>query len=88
MKNETHVYLLAWKSEEGGDRHLYYEVSTVRIYRMQHVIRAGIERGNRKVTAFSDYIHGNEPCNKEELMIVAKSWLDEDYTTIRIDLSR
>lgn len=84
------TYLLAWKSAETDDNqdHLLYEQSTVQLFREQHVTTAGIVRGDHTVIAFSDYIHGDDYLTKDELRVVAKSWLDGDYKTINIDFTQ
>lgn len=83
------TYLLAWKSEDENEHgnHLYYASSTVQVFRGQHVTAAGIVRGDHTVIAFSDYIHGDEYLTKDELRVVAKSWLDGDYNVINVDLT-
>lgn len=80
------TYLLAWLGEHDGIPSAFFEVSTGRLCRTQGVVSAGVSRDGHSVTAFCDFIHGDDYLTKEELRLVAKNYLDKDFHTHKADL--
>ena len=82
------TYLLAWLGEKGGMPSAFFEVSTARLCRTQGVVVAGVSRNGHSVVAFCDFIHGDDYLSKDELRLVATSYLDDAYETTVVDLSK
>jgi hypothetical protein len=80
------TYLCAWLGDKDGVPTAYFEHSTAKKYREQGKIKAGIARNGHSVVVFSDYLHGADYLTKDELRLVARSFLDNEYKTIEIDL--
>jgi len=92
MPKQTKVrkttYLLAWSAEHEGIPSAFFEESTQRMCTAQGVVKAGVQRGDLRVVAFCDHIHGDDYLTKDELRLVAACWLDDNYDTIEIDLRK
>lgn len=80
------TYLLAWTDDCEGPRHVFFEVSTMRLCLSQGVVKAGLRLGDERVVAFCDYIHGDDYLTKDELRTVAKCWLDTNFKVHEVNL--
>lgn len=74
IKKTTFLLCGVYFTNEGNDYR--YDISTARMFRDQGVAHAGIIRGNHRVVAFCDYIHGDDRLKKEELQEIARLFLD------------
>lgn len=83
--NRKTTYLLAWLGEIDGSPQAFFEVQTGHMFRNQSVVSAGISRKGDTVVAFCDYIHGDDVLTKDELRLVAKAYLDDDFKVTKID---
>lgn len=86
IRKKKTTYLLCWVGNRNGKAVAFFEISTGRLCRTQGIIEAGLERGEHRVVAFSDHIHGDDVLNKDELRLVAACFLDESFITHEIDL--
>lgn len=79
-------YILAWLGEHNGMPSAFFEMSTARLFRGQSVISCSVERDNRKVVVFCDFVHGDGYLKQDELCLIAEAYLNESYNTIDINL--
>jgi hypothetical protein len=87
-KPRRNVWLNCWQHQHDEIPNAFFEVSTSALCRSQGVTKVVVLSSSMRVTAFCDYLHGDEYLTKDELELCARAYITGDINITEIDFTK